>query len=98
VIVDPGMLPPPGGRTSLLKALEQVTDPRAPRGIRHSIASTLAMVVAAGLSGAGRSFRSVGDFAADLPQDALARLGAPFTRYSAATSCRTRRRSAATCR
>jgi hypothetical protein len=29
VIVDPGMLPWPGGRTSLLKALEQVTDPRA---------------------------------------------------------------------
>jgi len=78
VIVDPGMLPPPGGRLSLLKALEQITDPRARRGIRHSIASTLAMVVAAGLSGAGRSFRSVGDFTADLPQDALARLGARF--------------------
>jgi predicted transposase YbfD/YdcC len=78
VIVDPGMLPLPGVRTSLLKALEQVTDPRARRGIRHSIASTLAMVVAAGLSGAGRSFRAVGDFTADLPQDALARLGARF--------------------
>ena len=78
MIVDPGILPPPGGRLSLLKALEQVTDPRARRGIRHSIASTLAMVVAAGLSGAGRSFRSVGDFTSDLPQDALARLGARF--------------------
>ena len=64
-----------------LEALEQVTDPRARRGIRHSIASTLAMVVAAGLSGCGRSFRSAGDFAADLPQEALARLledGAPL--------------------
>jgi hypothetical protein len=78
VIVDPGMLPPPGGRLSLLKALEQITNPRARRGIRHSIAATLAMVVAAGLSGAGRSFRSVGDFTADLPQDALARLAARF--------------------
>ncbi len=78
MIAGPGMLPLPGGRTSLLKALEQVTDPRARRGIRHNIASTLAMVVAAGLSGAGRSFRSAGDFAADLPQDALARLGARF--------------------
>jgi hypothetical protein len=78
VIVDPGMLPPPGRHLSLLKALEQITDPRARRGIRHSIASTPAMVVAAGLSGAGRSFRSVGDFTADLPQDALARLGARF--------------------
>jgi hypothetical protein len=36
------------------------------------------MVAAAGLSGAGRSFRSAGDFVADLPQDALARLGARF--------------------
>jgi hypothetical protein len=78
VIVNLGTLPLPGVRTSLLKALEQITDPRARRGIRHSIASTLTMVVAAGLSGAGRSFRSVGDFAADLPQDALARLGARF--------------------
>ncbi len=78
MIIDLNMLPPPGGRASLLKALEQVTDPRARRGIRHSIASTLAMVVAAGLSGAGRSFRSAGDFVADLPQDALARLGARF--------------------
>jgi hypothetical protein len=34
------------------------------------------MVVAAGLSGCGRSFRSAGDFVADLPQEALARLGA----------------------
>jgi len=53
VIVDPGMLPLLGGRTSLLKALEQVTDPRARRGVRHNIASTLAIVVAAGLSWAG---------------------------------------------
>jgi hypothetical protein len=44
--------------------------------VRHNIASTLAIVAAAGLSGSGRSFRSVGDFAADLPQNALARLGA----------------------
>ena len=36
------------------------------------------MVVTAGLSGCGRSFRSAGDFAADLPQEALARLGARF--------------------
>jgi len=78
VIIDLNMLPLPGGRASLLKALEQITDPRARRGIRHSIASTLAMVVAAGLPGAGRSFRSAGDFAADLPEDALARLGARF--------------------
>jgi Domain of unknown function (DUF4338)/DDE_Tnp_1-associated len=77
-VIDLNALPLSGGRASLLEALEQVTDPRARRGIRHSIASTLAMVVAAGLSGSGRSFRSAGDFVADLPQDALARLGARF--------------------
>jgi Domain of unknown function (DUF4338)/DDE_Tnp_1-associated len=77
-VIDLNALPLSGGRASLLEALEQVTDPRARRGIRHSIASTLAMVVAAGLSGCGRSFRSAGDFAADLPQEALARLGARF--------------------
>ncbi len=76
VIVDLNMLPLSGGRASLLEALQWVSDPRARRGIRHSIASTLAMVAAAGLSGSGRSFRSAGDFVADLPQEALARLGA----------------------
>ena len=67
-----------GGRASLLEALAGVSDPRKKRGIRHQIAPTLAMVAAAGLSGSGRSFRSAGDFVADLPQEALARLGARF--------------------
>jgi len=75
-VIGLNALPFSGGRASLLEALERVTGPRARRGIRHSIASTLAMVAAAGLPGSGRSFRSAGDFAADLPQEALARLGA----------------------
>lgn len=73
-----------GGRGSLLEALEAVRDPRKKRGIRHQIAATPTMVAAAGLPGCGRSFRSVGDFVADLPQEALARLGArwhPVRRY-----------------
>lgn len=74
-VIDLNMLPLSGERASLLEVLGQVSDPRARRGIRHQVAATLAMVVAAGLSGC-RSFRSVGDFVADLPQDALARLGA----------------------
>lgn len=64
-----------GGAGGLLEALRKVTDPRRKRGIRHQIASTLTMVAAATLSGA-RSFRSVADYVADLPPDALARLGA----------------------
>jgi hypothetical protein len=62
----------PGG---LLEALRKLTDPRSKRGIRHQIASILTMVAAATISGA-RSFRSVADYVADLPPDALTRLGA----------------------
>ena len=67
---------PLSGSGSLPELLERLVDPRARRGVRHKISVTLAMAVAAGLSGCARSFRSVGDFAADLPQDALERLGA----------------------
>jgi uncharacterized protein DUF4338/DDE family transposase len=75
-VIDLNALPLAGERASLLEVLGALTDPRKKRGIRHTVASTLTMVVAAGLSNCGRSFRSAGDFVADLPQDALARLGA----------------------
>jgi len=74
-VIDLNALPV-SGPVGLRAVLDGLTDPRAKRGIRHSVPSTLTMVVAAGLSGCGRSFRSVGDFVADLPQDALERLGA----------------------
>jgi hypothetical protein len=63
------------GDGGLLGALARLTDPRAKRGIRHRVAATLTMAAAATLAGC-RGFRSVGDFVADLPQDALAPLGA----------------------
>ena len=63
------------GSGGLLGVLEQLTDPRMKRGVRHRVAAVLTMVAAATLSGAC-SFRSVADYVADLPQDALARLGA----------------------
>jgi hypothetical protein len=63
------------GEGGLLAVLAELTDPRKKRGIRHSIAAILTMVAAATLGG-NRSFRSVADWVSDLPQDALARLGA----------------------
>jgi predicted transposase YbfD/YdcC len=63
------------GDGGLLSALEKLTDPRMRRGVRHQVAAVLTMAAAATLSGA-RSFRSVADYVADLPEDALGRLGA----------------------
>jgi DDE family transposase len=58
----------------LLEVLAQVADPRKRRGRRFTLAFTLAVAVACVLAGA-RSFREIGDQAADLPQDMLAELG-----------------------
>lgn len=60
--------------SGLLERLQQLKDPRKRRGIRHSAASTLAVAACAVLSGA-RSFLAIGEWAADLPQDLLRRLG-----------------------
>jgi predicted transposase YbfD/YdcC len=59
----------------LLDVLAQVTDPRARRGRRHRLVCLLAVAVLAVLAGA-RSFREIGDQAADLPQDVLEAVGA----------------------
>jgi hypothetical protein len=72
--VDVNTLPITGDG-GLLAVLEQLRDPRKKRGIRHKVAAILTMVAAATLAG-NRSFRSVADWVGDLPQDALARLGA----------------------
>ena len=58
----------------LLEVLAQVADPRQRRGRRFTLAFTLAVAVVCVLAGA-RSFREIGDQAADLPQDMLAALG-----------------------
>jgi hypothetical protein len=84
-----------GGAGGLLGALRELSDPRSKRGIRHQIASTLTMVAAATISGA-RSFRSVADYVADLPPEALSRLGArrhPVTGHPVAPSKSTIRRT-----
>lgn len=94
-VIDLNALPLAGDLASLLDILGGLTDPRAKRGVRHKVAATLTMVTAAGLSGYGRSFRSAADFIADLPQEALARLGARYhpvqRRYIAPTEATIRR-------
>jgi predicted transposase YbfD/YdcC len=58
----------------LLEVLAQIPDPRWFRGRRFSLVFVLAVAVACVLAGAA-SFREIGDHAADLPQEVLARLG-----------------------
>lgn len=61
----------------LLERLKQLKDPRKRRGVRHSVTSTLAVAICATLSGA-RSFLAIGEWAADLSQDLLRRLGCRY--------------------
>jgi len=70
VSVEPGVLARPG----LLELVEQVTDPRARRGVRHRFAPLLAVALAAVLAGA-RSFTAIGEWVADAESGVLARLG-----------------------
>jgi hypothetical protein len=58
----------------LLQVLAQVADPRRRRGRRYRLVFVLAVAVGCVLAGA-RSFRELGDQAAGLPQEGLARLG-----------------------
>ncbi len=58
----------------LLEVLAQVPDPRKRRGRRYVLAFVLAVAAACVLAGA-KNFREIGDQAADLPQEILARLG-----------------------
>jgi predicted transposase YbfD/YdcC len=58
----------------LLEVLALVPDPRGRRGRRYLLAFVLAVAAACVLAGA-KSFREIGDQAADLPQEVLSRLG-----------------------
>ena len=58
----------------LLEVLGQVPDLRGRRGRRFALVFILAVAMACVLAGA-KSFREIGDQAADLPQEVLARLG-----------------------
>lgn len=59
---------------TLLGVLGTVPDPRDPRGVRYPLSGMLAVAVCAVLSGA-RSFAAIGEWALDLHDDQLDRLG-----------------------
>jgi predicted transposase YbfD/YdcC len=63
----------------LRKHLAVVPDPRARRGVRHTLISILLVTAAAVIAGA-RSFTAVGEWVADAPQHVLAMLGTRWDR------------------
>jgi Domain of unknown function (DUF4338)/DDE_Tnp_1-associated/Transposase DDE domain len=65
------------GGGGLLERLERIADHRKRRGVRHRLASVLAIAACATLAGA-RSLAAIGEWAQDLPQEVLARLGAKY--------------------
>jgi DDE_Tnp_1-associated len=65
----------------LLELLGQVPDPRKRRGVRHQVASVLAIATAAVLAGSC-SVLAVGEWAAEAPQELLAALGARRSRLT----------------
>ena len=61
-------------RRDLLAHLGAVPDPRKRRGVRHAVATVLAVAAVAVAAGA-RSFAAIGEWVADAPEEALAALG-----------------------
>lgn len=70
-----GVLPDAWAVRELVSMLGTVADPRKRRGVRHRLATVLAVAVFAVLAGA-KTYRQVGDRVADLPQPLLALAGA----------------------
>jgi hypothetical protein len=75
VPVDASVLTGSAELAELVTLLGKVADPRKRRGIRHHIATVLAVTVLAVLAGA-KNYREAGDRAADLPQELLVLVGA----------------------
>jgi hypothetical protein len=67
--------------TSLLEFFAQVTDWRKARGIRHRLATIVAIAAAAMLAGRF-SYVGIGHWAAGVPQEVLAALGARYDAVS----------------
>jgi len=62
------------GQGSLMELLQTLIDPRKPRGIRHPVATVVAISICAALSGA-RSFCAIAEWASGLSAEALTMLG-----------------------
>lgn len=63
------------GQGGLMDLLQTVVDPRKPRGVRHPVATVVAIAICAALSGA-RSFTAIAEWAQTLDREALCQLGA----------------------
>src|SRR4051794_3557177 len=70
-----GVAPDAWAVRKLVVMLGRVADPRQQRGVRHQLATILAVAVFAVLSGA-KTYRQVGDRVADLPRPLLVLAGA----------------------
>jgi hypothetical protein len=70
-----------GGPGGLVERLGALTDPRSRHGRRHPLAGVLAIAAAAVLAGA-RSYTAIAEFAREVPQATLARLGIWHRPYS----------------
>jgi len=66
-------------RPGLLELLEQVSDPRSRRGVRHRFVVIVAVALSAVLAGA-RSFTAIGEWVADADVCVLSKLGIAATR------------------
>jgi hypothetical protein len=91
VELDDGAVGGPGG---LLERLGALRDPRSRHGRRHALAGVLAIAAAAVLAGA-RSYTAIAEFAREVPQATLARLGIwqrPYSDWYVAPSETTLRR------
>ncbi|MFC8721238.1 transposase family protein [Kitasatospora sp. NPDC057198] len=62
-------------RSSPVERLRLLPDPRRRRGVRHPFAAVLLVAASAVVAGA-RSYAATGQWSANAPQHALARLGA----------------------
>ncbi len=61
--------------SSLIERIETITDPRDPRGVRHSFATTLVLIACATLAG-HKSLSALSEWCDSSSQEVLARLGA----------------------